>query len=679
MACCLCFSALFSGLTLGVLGLDLTGLEIIMEGDDPKSAAYARKIYPIRKRGNLLLCTLLLGNTAVNSLLSILLAGYAGGIVGFFASTLSILLLGEIIPQAICSRHGLMIGSYAVPVVKVIMIAFFPVAYPISWILDRCLGKEITTTYSSSELKKLLQIHVAENKMDPETANTMTGALKYKEMLVQDVMTPLKNTFMIDSSEKLNFETIARIFKAGYSRIPVYEINPVRILAPYPMQRNQLYGSNHFIYFFRPLQNNVIGLLFVKDLIFIDPEDETRVSDFVDIFGRGVHVVWPDDKLGDVLRELRQGRSHMALVRGVNNDDETQDPFYEIRGIITLEDIIEEILGTEIVDETDAFLDGSHAVKLDREDALKFARLRLLDSKIVDERLTLDETKAVTAHLWKNHSSVVSLLTENQLQRLVAETPVSILPTATQKIGEALPADLLYQKGVSSDVCTLILAGKVCVLVGQDQFRSDVSSWSLLGAGALKDPDYAPDFSAYVSDGPCRCLRFTRSRFVAAIDASVFERQSASHHAESNLSASAHYSYDTIMSSDHSNGHSNDKLLVNDTPPAAAALEASRKKKLLTALRAVTSTRETIEDKGPADGAQSSRPVAFSEPGQSVLHSASDRSDSQQTQPIQQQKQKSPSYVAEETSARFEFISGGAGGDPSALSRDVHDSGEKTK
>jgi metal transporter CNNM len=93
-------------------------------------------------------------------------------------------------------------------------------------------------------------------------------------------------------------------------------------------------------------KNNVVGLLFVKDLIFIDPEDETSVSEFIEIFGRGVHVVWPDDNLGEVLRELKGGRSHMALVRDVNQTDNNQDPYYEITGIITLEDIIEEILGT---------------------------------------------------------------------------------------------------------------------------------------------------------------------------------------------------------------------------------------------------------------------------------------------------------------------------------------------
>ena len=62
----ICLSGLFSGLTLGLMSLDSLGLQIVAEGGEPQEARYARKIMPIRERGNLLLCTLLLGNTVVN-------------------------------------------------------------------------------------------------------------------------------------------------------------------------------------------------------------------------------------------------------------------------------------------------------------------------------------------------------------------------------------------------------------------------------------------------------------------------------------------------------------------------------------------------------------------------------------------------------------------------------------
>jgi CBS domain containing-hemolysin-like protein len=224
------FSALFSGLTLGLMSLDKTGLEIVIGGDDERYREMAKKIYPIRENGNLLLCTLLLGNVSVNALLSILLADKAGGIVGFLASTFLIVIFGEIIPQASCSRYALEIGSKTVPLVRVIILLFYPIAFPLAWALDRALGQELATTYSNAEMLKLLQIHVHEEKMDLDTANAMTGALKYRDMAVKDVMTPLANAFMLSVEEKLNFETIAKIFKTGYSRIPVYEINKVRLL-----------------------------------------------------------------------------------------------------------------------------------------------------------------------------------------------------------------------------------------------------------------------------------------------------------------------------------------------------------------------------------------------------------------------------------------------------------------
>ena len=238
----------------------------------------------------------------------------------------------------------------------------------------------------------------------------------------------------------------------------------------------------------------------------------------------GVHVVWPDDKLGDVLRDLKKGHSHMALVRDVNNEDETQDPFYEIKGIITLEDIIEIIIGDDIVDETDAWVDAEHSIKVNRVDDFDWARLRLLDAKIVDQNLSEEEVRAVTAHLRTNHTDAVSPISDKQLLRMIAATAVTEFPTAVKEIGEALPADLIYEKGKPSDVCTLVLNGKITILVGSDNFRSDVSSWSVLAAKALTNQMYEPDFSAYVSSGPCRCLRIKREIFTAAVDASKLEK-----------------------------------------------------------------------------------------------------------------------------------------------------------
>lgn len=97
----LSLSALFSGLALGFMSLDITGLEIVMAGDDPKQAQYAKNIYPIRQRGNLVLCTLVLGNVAVNSLVSIFLAAFTTGTVGFLTSTILLVIFGEILPQAV--------------------------------------------------------------------------------------------------------------------------------------------------------------------------------------------------------------------------------------------------------------------------------------------------------------------------------------------------------------------------------------------------------------------------------------------------------------------------------------------------------------------------------------------------------------------------------------------------
>ena len=176
------------------------------------------------------------------------------------------------------------------------------------------------------------------------------------------------------------------------------------------------------------------------------------------------------------------------------------------------------------MDETDEYVDRTGTIKVQRDETFEWARLRLLDAKIVDELLSPSEAKAVAAHFRMNYPSTFELLTDSQLDRLVSITPVTTMETAKRELGKIIPDDLLYKKGTSSDTCTLILSGKVTIVVGDEDFRSDLSSWSVLGRSALEKAHFSPDFTAYVSDGPCRCLRITHSAFVSAVDASAIER-----------------------------------------------------------------------------------------------------------------------------------------------------------
>jgi hypothetical protein len=302
-----------------------------------------------------------------------------------------------------------------------------------------------------------------------------------------------------------------------------------------------------------------------------------------------------------------------------------------------------ELVGHEIVDETDSFLDGTHAVKLNRGDAFNLARLRLLDSKIVDETLTLEETQAVTAHLLKNFPSVVALISENQLHRLIAETPVSVLPTVPQEFGVSLPSDLLYEKGVATDVCTLILSGKVTVLVGADQFRSELSSWSLIGTGALDNPEYKPDFSAFVSSGPCRCIRISRARFSTAVDASAFERTQQQHTSSNGLVGTFPPSGPVTL----------DITTVESEQIAGIEKgEASRKSKLMTALRAVdrdSTHQNQILNESTSGG------IMFAEPG-TLARAGSIRATSLLSAASARSVESSTATDPPEATSRFEFI-----------------------
>jgi metal transporter CNNM len=158
IAVLLALSGLFSGLNLGILSLDKMDLKIMINTGTPSERAHAKKIRPIRSHGNLLLCSLLFSNVLVNTILTLLIDNLTDGITAVIVSTLAIVIIGEIIPQAVCCRYGLAVAGYTAGITKLFMIITFPMAFPVSKILDQFLGEEIGAGYTRERLKELVKV-----------------------------------------------------------------------------------------------------------------------------------------------------------------------------------------------------------------------------------------------------------------------------------------------------------------------------------------------------------------------------------------------------------------------------------------------------------------------------------------------------------------------------------------
>ncbi|MCG2694450.1 hemolysin family protein [Candidatus Parcubacteria bacterium] len=321
------FSALFSGLTLGLMSLDSYELKRKKSLGDKDAA----KLYPIRKKGNLLLCTLLIGNVGVNSSLAVFLGSITSGIVAGFVATGLIVLLGEITPQAVFSRFSLKLGGKLWWLVRFFMILLFPICWPIAKILDKLLGEEMATIYSKKELMKIVEEHedslASDVKEDEE--RIIKGALTFADKKVSDIMTPRTEVFALPYSQKIDKATLDQVLRSGYSRIPVF--------------KNKL--------------DNIVGILYVKKLI----GDKYRNKKIFQASDKKVLFVDESKGLAQVFDSFLDGRDHLFVVT---------DEFGVLSGVVTIEDVLEEIIGSEIMDETDKY-----------EDLRKHAKQRLKGKK----------------------------------------------------------------------------------------------------------------------------------------------------------------------------------------------------------------------------------------------------------------------------------------------------------
>ncbi|XP_021814488.1 DUF21 domain-containing protein At2g14520-like [Prunus avium] len=296
------FAGLMSGLTLGLMSMSLVDLEVLAKSGTPKDRNYAAKILPVVKKQHLLLCTLLICNAAAMETLPIFLDGLVTAWGAILISVTLILLFGEIIPQSICSRYGLAIGATVAPVVRVLVWICFPVAYPISKLLDFLLGHGHVALFRRAELKTLVDMHGNEagkgGELTHDETTIIAGALELSEKTASDAMTPIAETFAIDINAKLDRNLMNLILEKGHSRVPVYYEEPT----------------------------NIIGLVLVKNLLTVNPEEEASVKS---VTIRRIPRVPETLPLYDILNEFQKGHSHMAIVvrRCNKNVDQTNvDP-----------------------------------------------------------------------------------------------------------------------------------------------------------------------------------------------------------------------------------------------------------------------------------------------------------------------------------------------------------------
>ncbi|KAL3517551.1 hypothetical protein ACH5RR_020140 [Cinchona calisaya] len=399
------FAGIMSGLTLGLMSLGLVELEILQRSGTPNEKMQAAVILPVVQKQHQLLVTLLLCNAAAMEALPIYLDKIFHPVVAVVLSVTFVLLFGEIIPQAICSKYGLAVGANFVWLVRVLMIICSPIAYPIGKILDAVLGHN-DALFRRAQLKALVSIHSQEagkgGELTHDETTIISGALDLTEKTAEEAMTPIESTFSLDINSKLDWEAIGKILARGHSRIPVYAGSP----------------------------KNIIGLLLVTSLLTVRAETETPVSS---VSIRRMPRVPADMPLYDILNEFQKGSSHMAAVvrvkgKGgnphppgegekvgeieVNSDSQLTAPLLhkvdersdsiiinvdkkssqmtvdkhnfkqngaminslthlpedieegEVIGIITLEDVFEELLQEEIVDETDVYVDVHKRIRV---------------------------------------------------------------------------------------------------------------------------------------------------------------------------------------------------------------------------------------------------------------------------------------------------------------------------
>ncbi|XP_042422117.1 DUF21 domain-containing protein At4g14240-like isoform X1 [Zingiber officinale] len=434
------FAGIMSGLTLGLMSLGLVDLEILQRSGTLTEKKQAAKIIPVVQKQHQLLVTLLLCNAASMEALPIYLDKIFHPFVAVVLSVTFVLAFGEVIPQAICSRYGLAVGANFVWLVCILMVICYPISYPIGKILDCALGHNESALFRRAQLKALVSIHSLEagkgGELTHDETTIISGALDLTEKTAEAAMTPIESTFSLEVNSKLDWEAIGKILARGHSRVPVYSGSPRNIIGlllvksllsvraetetpvssvsirriPRVPADMPLYdilnefqkGSSHMAAVVKAKGRSESLLPAKGEKSEEENEESSGISELkVPLLSKEGEN--SDSVIVDVDKQyqkqangdkpaLQQNDAAATVVTRLAEDVEEG----EVIGIITLEDVFEELLQEEIVDETDEYVDVHKRIRVAAAAAAAFSVARTPSvRRLTGHKAVVRESEAV--------------------------------------------------------------------------------------------------------------------------------------------------------------------------------------------------------------------------------------------------------------------------------------------
>jgi len=315
------FSGLISGSETAFFSLNPSDIESLKVRGGKKDKAILNMLTKPKE----LLATILISNNFINVSIVILSTYITASIFNFSSSaalifliqvvvvTSILLIFGEIIPKILSNKEPIAVATLMVLNLKVLMVVFKPLSGMLvssTSFIDKRIGKK-GHNISMSDLSDAIEI-TADTSVSDEEKFILKGIATFGEKEASEIMVSRVNVTAIDF--KLNVDEVKElVLKSGFSRIPVYD----------------------------ETLDNIVGILYIKDLLPFT--GDSKYASWQKLIRKPVFFVPENKRINDLLQEFRQKKIHLAIV---------VDEYGGTSGIITLEDIIEEIVG-EISDEFD--------------------------------------------------------------------------------------------------------------------------------------------------------------------------------------------------------------------------------------------------------------------------------------------------------------------------------------